>query len=194
MIVRRERPADHAAVRELHRAAFGSRQRPTLTGDPRGRGVLEARLVDELREDAGFLPHLSLVAIARGDVVGHVIATRGWLEPSGTPVLGLGPLGVLPADQGSGVGTVLVHALLAVAEACEERLVALLGDPGYYGRFGFVPARELGVDPPDPAWGEHFQARHLTGPRLRGTFRYAEPFDRLQTDRPPRCHEGSNGT
>ena len=71
MIVRRERPADHAAVRSLHRAAF----RPAGAA---GGEVVEARLVDELREDAGFLPHLSLVATDAGadgeDVVGHVIA------------------------------------------------------------------------------------------------------------------------
>jgi putative acetyltransferase len=172
VIVRRERPADHDAVRELHAAVF--RQ-------PGGRAddVVEARLVDELREDAGFLPHLSLVAVDGDDVVGHVIATRGWLEPLGTPVLGLGPLGVTPDRQRSGVGTVLVHALLAVAEAADEPLVALLGSPDYYRRFGFVPAVEVGVIAPDPAWGEHFQARHLNGPPVQGAFRYAEPFARL---------------
>ncbi len=77
------------------------------------------------------------------------------------------------------MGTVLVHALLAVAEAADERLVALLGSPDYYRRFGFVPAAELGITPPDPAWGGHFQARHLNGPPVRGAFRYAEPFARL---------------
>ena len=73
-----------------------ARPRPGGTGDV----VPEARLVDELREDAGFLPHLSLVAVDGGRVVGHVIATRGWLEPLGTPVLGLGPLGVLAGRAG----------------------------------------------------------------------------------------------
>lgn len=168
MIVRRERPGDHAAVRAVHEAAFGP-----------GDDVVEGRLVDELREDAGFLPHLSLVAVAGDDVVGHVIATRGWLEPLGHPVLGLGPLGVRPDHQHAGIGTVLVHALLAVAEAAGERLVALLGSPDYYRRFGFVPAAELGVAAPDPAWGEHFQARYLNGPPVQGAFRYAEPFTRL---------------
>ena len=153
MIVRRERPADHDAVRALHVAAASRRPR-----------VVEARLTDELREDAGFLPHLSLVAVDGDDVVGHVIATRGWLEPFGTPVLGLGPLGVRPDRQRTGVGTALVHALLAVAEAADERLVALLGSPDYYRRFGFVPAAELGITAPDPAWGAYFQARHLNGP------------------------------
>jgi putative acetyltransferase len=170
VIVRRERPADHAAVRAVHRTAFAG-----TAGDE----VVEARLVDELREDAGFLPHLSLVAQDGDDVVGHVIATRGRLEPLGIPVLGLGPLGVRPDHQRRGVGTVLVHALLAVAEATDERLVALLGNPAYYRRFGFVRSTELGVDPPDPAWAVHFQVRHLNGPPVGGTFRYADPFRRL---------------
>ncbi len=165
MIVRRERPADHGAVEAVHRAAF-----PT---------DVEARLLGELRRDAGFLPHLSLVAVDGDDVVGHVIATRGRVEPGDARALGLGPLGVLPDRQRSGVGTVLVHALLAVAEAAGERLVVLLGDPAWYRRSGFVAASEVGVQPPDPAWGGHFQARVLAEPAPRGTFRYAAPFDRL---------------
>jgi len=168
VIVRRERPADHDAVREIHRAAFGG-----------GDDVVEARLVDELREDAGYLPQFSLVAEDGGELIGHVIATRGRLEPLGIPALGLGPLGVRPGHQRRGVGTALVHALVAVAEAGDERLIALLGDPGYYGRFGFVRSTELDVEPPDPAWGEHFQVRLLTGPPVSGTFRYAAPFDRV---------------
>jgi putative acetyltransferase len=176
--VRREQPADHDAVRALHRAAFGRR------AADQQEEVVEARLTDELRRDAGFLPHLSLVAV-RGlpgedqVVVGHVLATRAWLEPLGVPVLGIGPLGVRPEDQGTGVGTVLVHALLAVAEAAGERLAALLGAPAYYRRFDFRPAAELGITAPDPAWGAHFQARHLTGPPVRGVFRYAAPFGDL---------------
>jgi putative acetyltransferase len=165
VIVRRERLADSAAVDAVHRAAF-----PT---------DVEARLLGELRRDAGFLPHLSLVAVDGGEVIGHVIATRGRVEPGDARALGLGPLGVLPDRQRSGVGTVLVHALLAVAEAAGERLVVLLGDPAWYRRSGFVAASEVGVQPPDPAWGGHFQARVLAEPAPRGTFRYAAPFDRL---------------
>jgi putative acetyltransferase len=173
VIVRRERPVDHAAVHALHAAAF----RPPSAGpdDP----VVEALLTDELREDAGFLPHLSLVAVEDDAVVGHVIGTRGWLEPHGVPALGVGPVGVLPPAQGRGIGTVLVHSLLAVAEAAGERLAVLLGAPGYYGRFGFVAASEVGIAAPDPAWGGYFQARWLAEPRAEGAFRYAEPFTRL---------------
>jgi predicted N-acetyltransferase YhbS len=166
VIVRREIPRDHAAVHALHTAAFAP-------------SPVEARLTDELREDAGFLPHLSLVAVDGEEVVGHVIATRGWIEPLGVPVLGLGPLGVRPDRQRSGVGSALVHALVAVAEAAGERLVALLGSPDYYRRFGFVPSSQLGIAPPDPAWRDYFQARLLSGAVVKGTFRYADPFTRL---------------
>ena len=174
MIIRREHPRDHDAVRAVHLAAF---TRDPASGAERAPGdVVEARLVDGLREDAGFLPHLSLVAEVDDVVTGHVLVTRGWLEPVGAPVLGLGPLGVLPEAQGRGVGTALVHSVLAVAEAAGETLVALLGAPAYYGRFGFRPAGDLGVAAPEPRWGRHFQARWLAGPRAGGTFRYADPF------------------
>ncbi|HET6394828.1 MAG TPA: N-acetyltransferase [Blastococcus sp.] len=178
MHVRREEPADHDAVRTLHRAAFSRR------AVDRQEEVVEARLTDELRRDVGFLPHLSLVAVrglpgADQVVVGHVIGTRGWLEPLGVPALGVGPVGVRPEDQGTGIGTVLVHSLLAVAEAAGERVAVLLGAPAFYRRFDFRPAAELGITAPDPAWGAHFQARHLTGPPARGAFRYAAPFGDL---------------
>ena len=84
-----------------------------------------------------------------------------------------------PARQRGGVGSALMHSLLGAAEATGETVVALLGDPGYYRRFGFVPAAELGIAAPDPGWGGYFQARRLGGPPLTGRFRYAPPFDEL---------------
>jgi predicted N-acetyltransferase YhbS len=177
VIVRRERPADHRAVHSLHVAAFAV---DPVTGVARAsEHVPEARLVDGLRDDVGFLPYLSLVAVNGGDIVGHVIATRAWLEPLGSPALGLGPLGVHPDVQGRGIGTVLVHSLIALAEACEEPVVALLGAPAYYSRFGFVRSTDLGITPPNPAWGEHFQARRPVPGTVGGTFRYADPFGGL---------------
>ena len=47
--------------------------------------------------------------------------------------------------------------------------------------FGFVPSTEVGIEPPDPRWAEHFQVRTLTAfdPSTRGAFRYASPFDNV---------------
>jgi putative acetyltransferase len=71
--------------------------------------------------------------------------------------------------------------VLGAADASGEPLVAVPGDPRFYGGFGFVIAAELGVLAPDPAWGPHFQARPLNSwtAELVGTFRYAGPFAAL---------------
>ena len=83
--------------------------------------------------------------------------------------------------QRAGIGSALVHATIGAADASSEPLIALLGDPGYYSRFGFVPSSELGVEAPDDAWGAHFQALPLSAwtAEAHGAFRFAAPFDDL---------------
>jgi putative acetyltransferase len=107
-----------------------------------------------------------------------VLCTRGHVGPA--PVLGLGPLAVWPDRQRHGVGSALVHAVLGAADALGEPLVALLGDPGYYRRFGFELSSGYEITPPEPQWQPYFQVRVLSGyqPGLRGLFTYPEPFDR----------------
>lgn len=162
MLVRRELPSDVDVIHAVHAEAFDT--------------PLEADLVTALRKDVGWLPALSLVAEVAGAVVGHVACTRAHI--GGLPALGLGPLGVVPDRQRHGVGTALMHTVLGAADALGEPVVVLLGHTGYYPRFGFAPAAALGILPPDPAWGAHFQARPLTAytPALRGDFVYAAPF------------------
>ncbi|PJE99243.1 GNAT family N-acetyltransferase [Streptomyces carminius] len=175
MLIRRERPDDLPAVTAVTGAAFAGRARTPVP--------VEVTLLDELRGCDGWLPALSLVAEgADGKVTGHVVCTRGRVGER--PALGLGPLSVHPGHQRRGVGSALVHTVLGAADALGEPLVALLGEPAYYGRFGFRAAAEYGITPPDPAWGRYFQVRTLTAygpedPAPRGTFAYAEPFGRV---------------
>ena len=172
MIVRRERPGDIAATRAVQAAAFPI---PDGADEP-----VEAGLLDQLREDEGWIDGLSLVAEVDGEVVGHVVCTRGTVGADRRPALGLGPIGVRPDRQGQGIGSALVHAVVAVAEDRGETLVALLGSTEYYRRLGFVPAADHGVEAPDPSWGAHFQVRVLDPSAvLAGPFAYAEPFNRL---------------
>jgi len=173
VILRRELPADSDALREVHARAFA---RPGQDVAP------EAILVDGLRAGGDVVPGLSIVAEADrsdgGGVVGHVVCSRARI--GGRPSLGLGPLGVLPAHQRRGVGTALMHGVLAAADALGASEVVLLGDPAYYARFGFVLAAPLGITPPEPAWAPHFQVRPLTAwDAASGPFRYAPAFDRL---------------
>jgi len=171
MLIRREMTGDAEVIAAVTTAAF---RRSADAGEPP-----ETRLVAQLRRDAGWLEALSLVALADHDVVGHVVCTRGHVDQA--PALGLGPISVLPDHQHRGVGHALMHAVLGAADATGEWLVALLGDPVFYQRFGFAPAAQLGIAAPDPRWGRHFQARALSccPPDLTGTFRYATPFTEL---------------
>jgi putative acetyltransferase len=79
-----------------------------------------------------------------------------------------------------------MHATIAAADALRERGIVLLGHPTYYPRFGFGPAVDHGITPPED-WGPaYFMLRRLgawgTGPGagLSGAFRYAPAFERLE--------------
>lgn len=121
--IRDESSRDIDAIRELQALAFPTRA--------------EAELVDKLR-DAGAIC-VSLVASTENAVVGHALFSRAQLcLASGTLVVGaLGPIAVLPARQGEGIGGALIGIGL---ERCVELgfpAVIVLGHPDYYGRFGF---------------------------------------------------------
>ncbi|MFI5254123.1 MAG: GNAT family N-acetyltransferase [Candidatus Limnocylindrales bacterium] len=166
MIIRAERPADAAAIREVNEAAF-----PTSA---------EADLVERIRASDGFVPDLSLVAEGPdGAVVGHLLLS--YVSLAGSPVLALAPMAVLPEQQGKGVGSALVVAALDAAEALEEPLVLVLGHPWFYPRFGFRPASRYGILPPAPWPDASFMAKPLTTYRgdLRGRVEYPPTFDSI---------------
>jgi putative acetyltransferase len=172
VIVRRETAADVAAVAEIHALAFA---RSEGEGGP----PVEVALLEALRASPAWVPQLSLVAVDDDIVVGHVVCTRATVGRDGAPAVGLGPIGVHPERQRTGTGKALMHAVLGAADALDVPLVGLLGDPAYYGRFGFVASTDHGIEPPDPKWGVFFQVRTLAAHTadIGGLFRYAPPFD-----------------
>lgn len=167
MEIRAERTGDHAAVREVHRRAFGDR------------GDLVARLADALRADDSAA--LSLVADDGGDVAGHVLVSRSRLDAPRrlVPVQVLSPLGVVPQRQRQGVGTALVRDALRLLDARGMPMVFLEGDPGYYTRLGVEPGARRGFRKPSlriPDAG--FQVVTLTAyePWMSGTLVHSAPF------------------
>src|SRR5437868_10746767 len=153
VLIRRETARDADVIRAIATAAFAPRRPP-------GQIPPEARLIDELRADPAWLAALSLVAATpAGEVIGHVLGTRGHVGQD--PVLALGPLAVRPDRQRHGVGSALMHAVLGAADALGEPLAALLGDPAYYRRFGFELSNLHQITPPRPHWQPYFQVRVL---------------------------------
>jgi putative acetyltransferase len=120
-------------------------------------------------------PLIELVADENGTIVGHLQAAPGSLDGEPTPVAGVAPVCVGTQHQRSGIGSALMAALIDAATDRHWPLLVLLGDPAYYGRFGFEPAAPLGLSyPPVGTDNPHFQARKLPGyaEALRGEFSY----------------------
>ncbi|MET1085848.1 MAG: ACT domain-containing protein [Arthrobacter sp.] len=173
--LRDETPADRDAILALTAEAFAIAPATGLPGEVQ---PLEVNVLRELFDAKEYLPRFSVVAELDGQVVGHVISTRGWVGSH--ELLGLGPIGVTPRLQRKGIGSALMNESIVRANAAGESGIALLGSTEYYSRFGFVPAATLGVLPPEEAWGDHFQLLPLAlwPGGIRGVFRYAEPFTR----------------
>ena len=174
MIVREQQADDYEAIRHVYAEAF---RRPGFR-PPQSPGSVppEVGLFGALWEAGDAIPEFSFTALTDSGIVGHVTASRATVATD--PVVAVGPIGVLPGHQGTGIGSALMEALLAAADAAKVPLVALLGAPEYYRRFGFRPARELGVIPPEPEWGDGFQVRplHAYTESVAGRFQYAPGF------------------
>lgn len=139
MWIRDETPADHAAIRAVIGAAFAQAAHASGT---------EADIVDGLRRGGALA--VSLVADIDGRIAGHVAASPVSIAGAGG-WHGLGPVAVAPRDQGHGVGSALVQAALAGLRAAGSAGCVVLGDPGYYRRFGFeaVPGLRYPGAPPE---------------------------------------------
>ncbi len=152
--IRSEKTPDGPAIRAVHLAAFAPRAN-------------EADLVDRLRE-AGQAA-VSLVALSAGQLVGHILFSPVSLSPRQPALLGLGlaPLAVLPDFQRQGIGSQLVLRGLEAVRAAGFDFAVLLGDPGYYGRFGFRPGSQFHLDNEYGA-ADEFMAAELRPGALAG--------------------------
>ncbi len=131
MLIRAEQPTDIVAIHQVVEAAFGQ--------------PAEAELVDRLRANGKAV--LSLVAENYGVIVGQILFSEVTVEvnPPAIKLIGLAPLAVAPAQQRSGIGSLLSRAGLEGCRALGYQAAVVLGHPEYYPRFGFVPASRFGI-------------------------------------------------
>lgn len=163
LTVRLAEARDRDAIRDVEERAFG--------------GMGEATLVDSLvaADDAV----LELVAERDGGIIGHILFSRVFVEAGDNrfPGVALAPAGVLPEWQGKGVGRALIEAAHERLQSAGERLSVVLGNPAYYGRFGYEHRRAAGFSSiyqcdalQAIAWGEA---------PVTGRLVYATPFGAL---------------
>ena len=164
-------PMNDALIREGASADFARIERLYPDAFP-GEELLP--LVRTLVQDTPNV--LSLVAITESALVGHIVFTPCGVAGGSDTVALLGPLAVITARQKRGIGSALVRAGLDRLRSSGYGHVLVLGDPAYYGRFGF--AAERSIVPPFPLperWRDAWQSIALrsTVPQLRGTLSVA---------------------
>jgi len=128
--IRAATPRDRDAIRLVEERAFGQ--------------AGEAGLVDALVAAGDAI--VELVAEDDGQIVGHVLFSRVFVEEGGKefPAVALAPLAVDPSFHRSGIGGALVREGHVRLKEAGEALSVVLGDPAYYGRFGYGHERAAG--------------------------------------------------
>lgn len=160
---RKEAPEDVSLIDAVTLAAFLNAPHTSHT---------EQHIINALRRSGALT--ISLVAELDGVLAGHIALSPVSISDGSMHWFGLGPISVLPAHQGHGVGSALMLAALAELRQQGAQGCVLLGEPSYYGRFGFRATPDLvlpGVPP------EYFQALHLGTATPRGIVTYHPAFE-----------------
>ena len=161
--IRDERVEDIATIEALTKSAFLHAEHTSHT---------EHFIVNQLRKHQQL--SISLVAEEEQTIVGHVAVSPVKISSGETGWYGLGPISVLPHKQGLGIGTMLMHAALARLKTFGAKGCVLLGNPNYYGRFGFQVVPDLTL-PDVPK--EYFQVISFVDSIPQGEVSYHEAFN-----------------
>ncbi|MEX0582880.1 MAG: N-acetyltransferase [Sneathiella sp.] len=151
-LIIQERPGDAALIEPLLDECFGP-DRFTKTAY-------------KLRENIQPQPELSFVTIDGDSLLATI---RYWPITIGeeTSALLLGPIAVSPGLQGKGIGVGLIRKTMQVAMELDHRLIVLVGDPEYYGQFGFQNAAKLGFKLPGPVEERRFLVKECVPGALK---------------------------
>lgn len=161
-MIRPETAQDIGAIHELLVLAFHD--------------ATEADLVDRLRASQRLT--LAMVAHDEEELVGYVAYSPVTLNGEATKGVGLAPLAVRPTHQHLGFGGDLIRTSLSACCDLGIEFVVVLGEPGYYRRFGFQPASTFDLTSEYHA-GDAFMAVELKPEALAGLsgeVRYAPEF------------------
>lgn len=162
MSIRFENPGDSAQIRTLVLSAFEGVSHSLQN---------EARILDALRA-AGALT-LSLVEEVDGKILGHIAFSPVFIENKERGWFGLGPLSVAPEAQGKGIGRRLIEKGLDMMRAQGAAGIVLLGDPDFYGKFGFKGNGSLRLPGVPPTF---FLVLPFTTDMIEGVVSYHKAF------------------
>lgn len=154
MQIRTANVSDLESIRKVHIDAFGSQ------------GIAVSELALALIADETAQPLLALVAEEDGEVVGSVIFSAVHITGAkNISAFILAPLAVANRYQRIGIGRELVNSGLRTLRERGAVMVFVLGDPRYYGRYGFSSRHQVRAPHPLP-YPEAWMAMALQGDAL----------------------------
>lgn len=134
MLIRPETPSDYAAIQTINIDAFANHPFSHQT---------EHLIVNALRDSKALT--ISLVAEDHGVVVGHIAFSPALIDGADLNWFTLGPIAISPERQRQGIGSLLIVDGLKALRQLGAQGCLLVGEPGYYKRFGFQHSQFLGV-------------------------------------------------
>ena len=165
IIIRLERKEEYREVENLVRESFWNVYRP---------GCLEHYVLNQLRNDAAFVPELDFVMELDGKIIGQNMFMKTVINADGggdVPVLTMGPIGITPELKRRGYGKKLLDYSLEKAAEMGFGAVLFEGNIGFYGKSGFDYASKFGIryhDLPEDADASFFLCKELITGYLDG--------------------------
>lgn len=139
VIIRLEKKEEYRQVENLVRESFWNVYRP---------GCLEHYVLNQLRNDAAFVPELDFVMEKEGELIGQNVFMRAVVKADDgrdIPIMTMGPICIAPALKRKGYGKILLDYSLERAKALGCGAVCFEGNIDFYGKSGFRFASDFGI-------------------------------------------------
>jgi len=172
-IIRLERKEEYREVENLVREAFWNVYRP---------GCLEHYVLNQLRDDAAFVPELDFIMKKNGQLIGQNMFMKAVIKADDgreIPIMTMGPICITPELKRQGYGKILLDYSLEKAADLGCGAVCFEGNIDFYGKSGFTFASNFGIryhGLPEGADTSFFLCKELVPGYLNGiTGEYATP-------------------
>ena len=141
MQIRQSHDYEIKEIKNIHLKAFGEYE-----------GAIISKLAEDILNDETAEPKRSFLAEEKGELIGHVLFTNLNIENNKQNLKSqiLAPLAVLPKVMKNGIGSTLVKKGTNHLKDEGIDLIFVYGDPKYYSRFGFKPAKTFKILPAHP--------------------------------------------
>ena len=139
VMIRLEKKEEYRQVENLVRESFWNVYRP---------GCLEHYVLNQLRNDAAFVPELDFVMEKEGELIGQNVFMRAVVKADDgrdIPIMTMGPICIAPALKRKGYGKILLDYSLERAKALGCGAVCFEGNIDFYGKSGFRFASDFGI-------------------------------------------------